>query len=121
MTLTDAELSALVAEKVCGWKCGIGSPSGRPYWTDEKGVLLQEARFATDSGLALEAAMKAMAGRELTLTEHPDAWFEAAYRHVDPDGYPGSSGWVSSCGPTVARALCIAALRAAGEEVEDDA
>lgn len=102
MSLSDQELSALVAQHVYPNEWKVPPP------------------FATDHGLALEAALKALRGRELTITEHIDSWFEASYRHVDPDGHPGSSGWVSSCGPTTARALCLIALRAIGVEVEDD-
>jgi len=89
--LSDAELSALVAEKVYGI-------------TDEP--IDDCLSYATDSGLALEAALKV-----------------ATEIHISSVGRMcrarvAGFSWTNE--QTVARAICRAALRVIGIEVEGD-
>ena len=110
--MSDTELSALVAEKVMGWKKVVAPVTGTfVAWRDDAKFLHNNTPFfATDSGLALEAALKVGQHIEIAL-------------HRDGQGYV-SIYWpekYEAVGTTVARALCFAALRAAGIEVEDDA
>lgn len=117
--LPDHELSALVAEKVAGWT--RNGPADR--WRDPNGgSFFHESfwppSFATDQGLALEAALKP--GK--TVTIQPD-WLDKGLAWVgigEDFEYPDVATEYAALGTTVARALCLAALRASGVEVEDD-
>lgn len=105
--IADRELSALVATKVMGWKEHLS------VWLDADGVLNSAPRFATDAGLALEAAMKAGDGESIEIVPQSNGKFLISFYR----------SWESNnltYGNTVARALSLSALRAAGVEVEDD-
>jgi len=88
--MSDYDLSKLVTHKIM--------PERAPI-----------APFATDSGLALEAALKE--GTSIEIAPQMGGGFRVwGYLLTERGVY----------GTTVARALCFAALRAAGQKVEDD-
>jgi len=102
--LSDTELSALVAEKVYGI-------------TDEP--IDDCLSYATDSGLALEAALKMDESLDCFSIEIIPGVLKGDKVELswyDKDHWCMASG----IGTTVARALCFAALRANGQEVQDD-
>ncbi len=103
--ISDTELSALVATEVMGYERIIGpdfswwkGPDGSPFHNPPPS-------FATDQGLALEAALKALQGMGLEI-DPQDGGFYVSWASVEfPD---------HAIGTTVARAFCFAALRAKG-------
>ena len=108
--MSDAELSALVAEKVMGWTRRIDIAG--PHWNDSRGCRHYGVHaFATDSGLALEAALK-MNLLSVRIYPGPECF------QSDVTVARGRS--FDAVGTTVARALCFASLRAANQEVQDD-
>lgn len=119
--ISDRELSELVAEKVMGWS----RPGADMAWSDSDGYRKGlNPSFATDAGLALEAAMKVSGKSNIVIgPAYGGGWF-AKWRNLIP--IPGRSlkrkrSDVGATSTTIARALCLAALRAAGVEVVDDA
>lgn len=108
--ISDRELSELVAEKVMGWS----RPGADMAWSDSDGYRRGlNPSFATDAGLALEAAMKARDGESIEIVPQSSGKFLIPFYHSwEPNN--------RTYGNTVASALCLAALRSAGVEVEDD-
>lgn len=103
----------MVAEKVMGWEV---SEFGQCFISGRISPVHSELPpFATDAGLALEAAMKA--GDRWPVSTMPldanDYYVEIRHGLL--------KRWPNGRARTVARALCLAALRAAGVQVEDDA
>lgn len=103
--LSDHELSVLVAEKVygLGFVPDLWRPDNHPS-------------FATDQGLALDAALK---GYNVVTIEHIGEGPRALVQLSKRRGMDATDRWWAT-GSTVARALCLASLRASGVEVEDD-
>lgn len=127
MSLSDLQLSRMVAEKIYGFHLLKNAPMRMTRVVNAKGtaagMLVEDVPlYATDPGLALEAAMKA-SGSVGVYWQH-----YIGIHGPDTAGAFANSGstfavvihGVATRGSTLPRALCLAALRAAGHEVEDD-
>jgi len=108
--IADRELSEMVATKVMGWRKGTGHK--HHYWYDSDGKYAANVRDylpGRDAGLALEAAMKAGNGDVRTVADRIAGFLVVVGCATRP---------VSAAGSTIARALSLAALRAALESAK---
>lgn len=130
--LTTAERDALIAEKVMGWKTGEpfrltegeyftrGSLNEPDVWTIHVANKNMLVPFSPSSSIAdafqVVTKMNGM-GRVWFLDQSKDLFWNCAF--VDQSDSENKKNAGGSCRKAAGEAICIAALRAVGIEVEE--